>query len=325
MRASRLLSILLLLQTRGRMSAQALAAEVEVSIRTIYRDIEHLSAAGVPVTAERGATGGFQLLDGWRTRLTGLTPSEAQALFVAGLPGPASQLGLGEAMASAQLKLLAALPTAWQADARRVASRFHLDPVGWYREAARVDHLRAVAEAVWNERRLKIRYESWKGEVNREIDPLGLVLKAGEWYLVARSGGEARSYRLSNILELTVREERFARPPKFDLARFWIASTTRFEVEIYRDTAVVRVSPVGLKRLRGFNAAVAEAVDRAEKAPDTKGWVRVTIPIESIDRAAWELMKLGAEGEVLEPEGLRGRIADTASQLAAMYSRRRDR
>src|SRR5216683_2126963 len=137
MRASRLLTILMLLQTSGRMSAQALAAEVEVSIRTVYRDIDELSAAGVPVYAERGRAGGFQLLEGWRTRLTGLTEPEARALFLAGLPGPAAELGLGDVMAAAQLKLLAALPADWQADARRVSARFHLDPVGWFRSAKR--------------------------------------------------------------------------------------------------------------------------------------------------------------------------------------------
>src|SRR5471032_1552863 len=199
MRAGRLLSILMLLQSRGRMSAQSLADEVEVSVRTVYRDIDHLSAAGVPVTVERGAAGGFELLDGWRTRLTGLTPSEAQAVFMAGAPGPAAQLGLGDAAASAQLKLLAALPAAWQAGARRVSSRFHLDPVGWYQSAARVDNLPAVAEAVWSERRVDIRYESWKGMVDRRIEPLGLVIKAGEWYVVANAGKETRTYKLSNI------------------------------------------------------------------------------------------------------------------------------
>src|SRR4051812_48857737 len=143
MRASRLVSILMLLQTRGRVSARTLADHLEVSIRTIYRDIDELSAAGVPVVVERGATGGFELLDGWRTTLTGLTPHEAQSLFVSGLPGPAVELGLGDTMASAQLKLLAALPDAWQAETQRVSARFHVDLVGWYRRVGPVEHLRA--------------------------------------------------------------------------------------------------------------------------------------------------------------------------------------
>ncbi|TWT06071.1 YafY family protein [Reyranella sp. CPCC 100927] len=320
MRASRLLSILMLLQTRGRMSAEALAAEVEVSVRTIYRDIDQLSAAGVPVYAERGCTGGFALLDGWRTRLTGLTAPEAQALFLAGLPGPASELGLGEVMQAAQLKLLAALPTDWQADARRVSARFHLDPVGWFSGPRQVDHLPAIAEAVWTDRRLKVRYESWNAITSGEIEPFGLVLKAGIWYLVARAGGKLRTYRLSNILELTVLDAGFHRPATFDLAQHWTASTQSFETQIYRDTALLRASPRGLKLLAGLSPAVADAIARAPKTADARGWIRVVIPIESVEHAAQELLRLHAEAEVLEPAALRQRLGDTARQLAALYA-----
>lgn len=320
MRASRLLSILMLLQAKGRMSAPALAAEVEVSLRTIYRDIDELSAAGVPVYAERGRAGGFQLLDGWRTRLTGLTAPEAQALFLAGLPGPAAELGLAELMEAAQLKLLAALPADWQGDARRVGARFHLDPVGWFRSAAPTDHLPAIAEAVWTERRLKIRYESWNGIVDREIEPLGLVLKAGIWYLAAGIGDDKRTYRLCNILGLSVLDERFTRPPDFDLADYWATSTQRFEAEIYRDTATLRVSPRGLKLLRELSAAIAEAAASAAEPPDDEGWTRLVIPIESIDHAARELVRLGAEAEVLAPAPLRARIGETARRLALLYA-----
>ena len=313
MRASRLLTILMLLQTRGRMSAPALADELEVSIRTLYRDIDQLSAAGVPVYAERGRAGGFQLLDGWRTRLTGLTAAEAQAMFLAGLPGPAAQLGLGDAMAAAQLKLLAALPADWQADARRVSSRFHLDPVGWYRQAAPTDHLPSVAEAVWGEHRLKIRYDSWRGTVEREIDPLGLVLKAGDWYLVGRVGGDPRTYRLSNILELAVLDQSFVRPADFTLADYWTASTRRFEAELKRETARVRLTPRGVTQLRNLGLASVETM------PEPDGRAIVTLTIETIELAAQELLRLGAEAEVLEPPALRRRMAETAARLAALY------
>src|SRR5258706_16347446 len=238
MRASRLLSILMHLQAHGRVSAQALAEKAGVSVRTVYRDIDHLSASGVPITVERGAAGGFELLDGWRTRLTGFTPSEAQAVFMAGAPGAAAQLGLGDAAASAQLKLLAAMPPEWQADARRVSSRFHLDPAGWYQSTSNVNHLPEVAQAVWSERRLDIRYDSWKALVERRIEPLGLVMKAGQWYVVANAAGDPRTYKLSNILEIKVRAETFKRPRHFDLARHWAASIARFEAGPYHAAAV---------------------------------------------------------------------------------------
>jgi len=321
MRASRLLTMLMLLQTRGRMSAQALADEVEVSVRTVYRDADELSAAGVPIYAERGRSGGFQLLDGWRTKLTGLTAEEAQAMFLTGLPGPAAELGLGEAMAAAQLKLITALPADWREDARRVSSRFHLDPAGWYRGADRADRLPAIARAVWNERRLKFTYESWSGVVERTVDPLGLVLKAGAWYLIGAVEGAARTYRVSNILELEATDDAFARPADFDLGAFWTASTARFEAELHRDEAVVRLSPRGFHTLRQeAAAAVVEALDSASEPPDEDGWRKVTLPIESVDHAAGQFGRLGAEVEVLFPLALRERMADTARKLAALYA-----
>ncbi len=319
MRASRLLSVMMLLQARGRISAQALADELEVSVRTVYRDVDHLSAAGVPVTATRGAAGGFELLDGWRTRLTGLTAHEAQAMFLAGAPSAAEQLGLGEAAESAQLKLLAALPPQWQADARRVGSRLHLDPVGWYRSADRAEHLDAVAQAVWTDRRLRIRYEGWKGVSDRVIEPLGLVQKAGAWYVVARSNKQMRTFRLSGIQQLEVRPGKFARPRNFDLPKHWAASIERFEAGIYRGTAVLRITARGLQRLKGWSAAVAEAADRTQTIADADGWSEVTIPIESIDYAALELLRLGSEAEVLKPIELRKLVASTVRALAQIY------
>ena len=319
MRASRLLSLLMLLQSRGRVSAQALAEALEVSVRTIHRDIDELSAAGVPVWADRGRLGGFQLQPGWRTRVDGLTAPEAQAMVLGGLPGPAAELGLGEAMASAQLKLLAALPEGWREDARRVSARFHLDPIDWYRGPSATDHLPAIAQAVWSERRVAMRYESWKGEVSRRVDPLGLVLKAGIWYLAAQVGNGVRTYRLSNILDLTLTGEPFARPADFDLAAWWQASTQRFEKELAVDTAQLRVSASGMKALRDLGAAVAQAAEASASAPDESGWRRVTIPIESIPHAAAQVLRLGAQAEVLKPAALRRALLERVSAVAALY------
>ena len=322
MRASRLLSILMLLQTRGRLSAHVLAAELEVSVRTIYRDVDQLSATGVPVWAEIGRLGGIQLRDGWRTQLTGLTAPEARAVFLAGLPGPAAELGLGEAMSLAQMKLLAALPADAQADAQRIALRFHLDASDWFRAAAAPATLQAVAGAVWNSRRLALRYESWKRVSEQVLEPLGLVLKAGTWYVAARSAGrsEPRPYRLGAIVSLRVLDETFAPPPRFDLAAWWRESTARFEAGLYTDTATLRVSEEGFERLCHFSSAVARAAaDNAE--PDAEpGWVRTVVPIESLAHASHEMLRLGDQAEILAPAALRQALHSTAAAMLQRHA-----
>jgi predicted DNA-binding transcriptional regulator YafY len=327
MQASRLLSILMLLQSRGRVSARALADEFEVSVRTIYRDVDRLSASGVPIWAEQGRHGGFQLRDGWRTMLDGLTAPEAQAVFLAGLPGPAAELGLGEALASAQLKLMAALPPEWQDDAQRVGSRFHLDPVDWYREAsAPGERLALIARAVWQPERIAVRYESWQGVSERELEPLGLVLKAGSWYVIARSanpGGPAkppRTYRLQSMLELKPLGQPFTRPRGFDLAAYWRESMRRFEAELFRGEARLAVSPRGLRHLGEQGSAIAEAArSSARPDPHRQGWVEVQIPIESAEHAAGQLLRLGADAIVLGPKDLRERMIDRLRAMAALY------
>lgn len=322
MRASRLLSILLLLQTRGRTTAEALAAEFEVSVRTIYRDIDQLSAAGAPVYADRGRAGGFQLMDGYRTRLTGLTDAEAETLFLGGLSGPAAQMGLSGAVTTMQLKLLAALPPERQAAAERLAGRFHLDPVGWYQNPDEAERLPAIAQAVWNSRRIIVRYESWKGRVARTLEPLGLILKGGLWYLAARPAGsgrrEPRTYRVSNILSLEALEEGFGRPPDFDLAAWWAETSRRFEAEIFTGQARLRLTAEGLKRLARLGTEQARIA--AGATPGADGRVEVAVPIESVGHAAVDFLRLGAEAEVLAPPELRDAMAAAARRLAALYA-----
>ena len=327
MRAGRLLSVLMLLQGRGRLTAQAIAEELQVSTRTILRDLDHLSTSGVPIWAERGRNGGFQLREGWSTRLTGLTEPEAQALFLAGLPGPAAELGLGDAVASARLKVLAALPADWRSDAQRVSSRLHVDPIDWFRASTRAEHLATVAEAVWRSRRLTMRYESWSGVKDREVDPLGLVLKAGVWYLVARpaKSDEARIFRLSNVASPTVLKHGFSYPVQFDLAAYWAVATRRFEASIYHDQAKLLVSPRGLALLQGFPAAIADAATRsARPAARPRNWLRVTIPIESVEHASHQLLRLGAEASVQAPLELREKVKQISLRLVEMYSHGRE-
>lgn len=321
MRASRLLSILLLLQTRGRMTAEALATEFEVSVRTVYRDIDQLSAAGAPVYAERGRDGGFRLLDGYRTRLTGLTDAEAETLFLGGLAGPAAQMGFSQALMTMQLKLLAALPPERQAAAERMAGRFHLDPVGWYQTDEETKRLPALAQTVWTCRRIVVRYESWKGPVERTLEPLGLILKAGVWYLAARPADgvarEPRTYRVSNILDLAVEETVFERPDPFDLVAWWAEASARFERDLFTGEARLRMSAEGRNRLARlgprYAAIVAEAGVR-------DGLVEQVVPIESIEHATIDFLRLGAEAEVLEPPALREAMSETARRLVATYS-----
>jgi predicted DNA-binding transcriptional regulator YafY len=319
MRASRLLSILLLLQNRGRMTAQALADEFEVSVRTIYRDIDELSAAEVPVYADRGPNGGFELLDGYRTKLTGLSPREASTLFLAGLPGPAAELGLADVLTTAQLKLTAALPEGARATANQVSARFHLDPVGWFNSAGPAQLLPAIASAVWTDACLDIRYKRYTKTVSRSVWPLGLVLKGGVWYLVAQVGEATRTYKVSNILELSVSGEHFERPKDFDLVRFWTLAVRAYEVGLFRAVAVVRLSPHGLQKIDQLGTAVAEAAVESAGPPDADGWLKVVIPIESVDQAASDLARLGADAMVLEPTELREQLAKTARQVVALY------
>lgn len=316
MRASRLLSILILLQLRVRLTAEALAEEFEVSVRTIYRDIDALSAAGIPVYGDRGPGGGFQLLDGYRTRLTGLAAGEAEALMMIGLPGPAAALGLGGAAARVRGKLLASLPAAGSAEAGRMAARFHVDPVDWYHADEPVRHLPAVARAVLDQRVVTMTYESWTGVRDWRVEPLGLVLKAGAWYLVARGAGQARMFRVSNILEQAVTEEAFERPEDFDLPGWWLAELRRFEADLRPHSAILRASPLGLKRLAKLGAYAAEAVAAAEP-PAMDGWALLRLPFEHIEQAALLLLGVGPEIEVIEPVQIRDELLGLAKQISA--------
>jgi predicted DNA-binding transcriptional regulator YafY len=317
MRASRLLSMLILLQLRGRQSATVLAREFEVSVRTVYRDIDHLSAAGVPIYAARGRHGGVALLEGWRTRLTGFTAAEAEALALTGAAAAAADLGLSDAAAAAQLKLLASLPADAGASAARIAERFHLDPVRWYGRAAPADLLATLAPLVWSGRRLRVRYESWKDVVERDVDALGLVLKAGDWYLVAAVDGQPRTYRVGAIQGLEALAQAARRPPGFDLGRYWAAWTRDFEARLIVGSARVRLSPAGLRLLRDVSPAAADAVDSA--CADADGWRTAAIPVETPAVAARQLLRLGAEIEVLSPPALRSAIAREAAAVTKLY------
>jgi predicted DNA-binding transcriptional regulator YafY len=319
MRAGRLLNILVLLETGRRVSARDLAQACEVSLRTIYRDVDALSAAGIPIMADRGAEGGYRLLEGYRVRLNGLSASEAEALFFAGLPGPARDLGLGAALTVAENKLLAALPKDLRQSAERVRSRFLFDTPAWFEQAEELPHLSKVAQAVWKQNRLAFQYQSWRGAKRRLVDPLGLVLKAGAWYLVGQVGSSVRSYRIARMSGIEVAAETFMRPEGFDLATYWKEATKRLDAELNPRSARIRVSREGFTLLPHAVNPYAWKCAVIDPDTDRMGWRTVTLPVGNDPLAQFDLLRLGAEIEVIEPLDLRAAMAKTTARLAQIY------
>ncbi len=315
------MEIVLLLQTRGKLTARQLSEALEVSVRTVYRDMEALSAAGVPVYAGAGHDGGYQLLGGYRTKLTGLTAGEAESLFLTGLPEAARDLGFGPAAGAARLKLMAALPEPLRGRAARTAARFHLDAPSWYRDAEAAPHLGAVADAVWNQLPVRLRYERWAEphRVERVVEPYGLVLKAGHWYLVAADRGRYRTYRVARILDAVAGSEPFDRDESFDLVAHWEDYRADFDRRRLSGRAVLRVSPAILAALPDLVEPTVLAAAQRTAVPQPDGWVRVEIPVEAPDPAVGQLLRLGAGVEVLGPPDLRARMVQAVAALAATY------
>jgi predicted DNA-binding transcriptional regulator YafY len=320
MLASRLISILMVLQARQRVSAQELASELEVSVRTIYRDVDQLSAAGVPVYAERGRGGGFLLREGYRTQLTGLTPDEADTLLLAGLSGPAADLGLESALASAERKMLAALPAGQAGRAVAARQRVLLDPVGWHRRVERPPHLALLAQALWTQRRVSLHYESWTADTTRTVNPLGLVIKAGVWYLVAGTEQSQRTYKVGQIVSMQISAERFDAPRQFDLARYWSAQLKRFEAQLFRERATLRISPEAMCRIERLGPGAGQAAHAV--TPDSSGWRVAEVPIEGIEHSALEILGFGASLEVVAPRALRERVTELAAEVSGLYAPR---
>jgi predicted DNA-binding transcriptional regulator YafY len=329
MRADRLLSLLMLLQTRGRMTAQALAHELEVSERTIYRDMEALSAAGVPVYADRGPNGGCSLLDNYRTTLTGLTQDEVRALFMVSIPAPLDALGVSEGLKTARLKLSAALPGVRRQDERLASQRIHLDSTWWSLPDEPTPHLQTLHEAVWQSQRLHITlqltYGFFETRIERQIDPYGLVAKASVWHVVGATGERVRVYRAAQVLAAEPTGERFERPADFDLATFWKNWCAEYEANRPRSPVTARVASDFIPLLyRYFGEGLRPAVEQAQ--PDAEGRLILTLTFESLEEARLRLLGLGQAIEVLEPEALRCSIVDFASQTLSQYgsANRRD-
>lgn len=319
MRADRLLSIVLLLQAHRQLTSRALAERLEVSERTIHRDMEALSFAGIPVVAERGSSGGWTLLGEYRTNLTGLNEAEIQSLFVTQPPKLLADLRLEKASEGALLKLLAALPAMYRQGAEHARRRIHIDTAGWARHDEAVPLLPVLQEAIWSERKLRIRYQRGPGcdAVERELDPLGLVAKGGAWYLVAGVSGELRSYRISRVSSAEVIDQPATIPAGFDLAAFWEQSAVAFKSALPNYLAKFRVAPEVFPRLRfaGRFARVGEAVET-----DEDGWLRVSVGFDVEEMACEYALGFGPNLEVLEPPSLREKVIAAAKQVVEFYS-----
>jgi len=318
MRADRLVSIMLLLQIHKRLTAQDLARRLEVSQRTIHRDMEALSGAGIPVFAERGSGGGWSLVEDYRTSLTGLKKDEILALFLSTPSRLLADLGLEKASGAALTKLRASLPDIYQRTAEYGLQRIFIDTEGWNQYEESATALPAIQRAIWSDQKLKITYDRGNGcdSFERVVDPLGLVAKRSVWYLVAAFDGQVRSYRVSRITNPSILEDKVERPKSFDLETFWRQSTASFKTRLPRYRARLRVSPTITPRLR-FAGRFARIENIA--SPDPDGWAEVWILFQFEHEACEFALGFGTDVEVLEPDGLRKLVLVRARAVAEFY------
>lgn len=321
MRASRLVHLLLVLQRRGHVTAADLAEELEVSVRTIYRDIEALGMAGVPIVTESGPGGGVSLIGGYETRLTGLSGDEAAAIGLAGVPGAAAELGLGSVLVAAQAKVDAALPPELRSRAVRVRERFLVDAPGWFQRPTPVPMLPALSAAVWDGKAVELRYDRRDRVVRRRVDPLGLVLKGSAWYLVAAAQRPAglRSFRIDRVRSVRALDRPAHRPESFDLAAAWAEMQAGFEQQLRSYRVVARMARADVPRLRAAlpEPSSSHAIEQAASADGDP--CTFVIESESLQVAHGELLRLGAAIEVLEPAELRAALRRTGEAMAAAH------
>lgn len=325
MRADRLISLLMLLQTHGRLTADELAERLEVSPRTIYRDLDALSASGVPVYAERGPQGGCMLMESYRTNLTGLKEDEVRALFMFAVPGLLADLGADKASESALLKLTAALPAPFQQDAQRIQARLFLDPAAWFQQEEPAPFLPLLQTAVFSDRRLRLVYRRADGQwIKRLVDPYGLVAKAGIWYLVGSVyAGHPQTFRVSRVQEAELSDSRIHRPASFNLAAYWTQWCAQFEAQKEKVQVQIRVAPDAVSRLIRFLGEGLYNYLAQPGVADDHGFVTLPLAFDSLEAACEQLMGLGTAVEVLSPLELREEIRQTAVALAAHYSQPR--
>jgi predicted DNA-binding transcriptional regulator YafY len=317
MRADRLLSILLLLQVNHSLTARELAQRLEVSERTIHRDMEALGAAGIPVLAERGVGGGWRLLDDYHTDLTGLNDAEIQALFLTTPPQLLADLGMGRAADAGMIKLLAAMPSFSRRSAEYARQRIYIDVGGWRQSEDSVALLPIIQDAVWRDWRVRIWYERADGSsVERLVDPLGLVAKGSLWYLIAAVDGDIRTYRVSRVRAAQLADEPCVRPADFDLATYWEQSSAQFKANLPRYRATLRTEPAVVRRMR---AEGRYARIEHEGQPEADGRVQLEVLLEGQQHAREYVLGFGAQVEVLAPAELRVQIIEAAAAITALY------
>lgn len=320
MRADRLISIVLLLQTRGSLSAKELAQELEVSERTIYRDIYALNQAGIPVYTIKGPGGGIFLVENYRTTLTGLTNEQLQALLMLNIPQPLVQLGAGEALKTALLKLTASLPPTRSEEEELLQQRFYLD---WESESSTehsVAFLDTLRQGVWQDRRIRLIYKPhYWAEVDQVVDPLGLVAKGNLWHLVCLHGDHLRALNIETIIDAHLLDEHFIRPADFKLGEFWGTWLSFVATNRPKFATQVRISPSLAEELPRLLGKSANKAIQDASQPDNNGWLTINLNFDTLETARSRLLALGGAVEVLEPEALRLSIADFAQQISAVY------
>ena len=321
MRADRLLSIMLLLQANRQMTSRDLASRLEVSERTIHRDMEALSGAGIPVTAARGSGGGWSLLGDYRTSLTGLNEAEIQSLFLTKPAKLLADLHLEKAADGAMLKLLASLPSTFRRGAERARQRIHVDVSGWSRREEAVPFLPVLQEALWMERKLSIKYE--RGEncehVERLISPLGLVAKGSVWYLVGAVDGHVRTYRVSRVAHAEVLDEAAPIPVDFNLAEYWEQSASTLKSSTPNYLASFWVAPSVVLRL-SFAGRFARVKETDET--DARGWKKVHVGFDVEEMACEYAVSFGPNLEVIEPVTLREKVIAMTQATLKFYANR---
>ncbi|WP_033292989.1 helix-turn-helix transcriptional regulator [Amycolatopsis jejuensis] len=317
MRAERLVALLFTLHRKRAGTVGELANELGVTERTLRRDLAALREAGVPLWSEPGRHGGVRLVDGWRSRLDGLTSREAVALLALDVPDALAGLGLGTAVAAAHAKVSASMPAQLQEQARTVAGRFHLDAQAWFRSPDDAAALPAVAKAVWTQRRLDVRYRRRDKVTRRTLDPMGLVLKAGVWYLVARVDETLRTYRVSRLEAVAETGETFERPAEFSLADWWRTSSAEFEKMPLPLRVTARLDSAAVRAMRRvFGEEQVNEVLVSLSPPDDNGWVVAEFTLEGKEVAVGQLTALGPGVEVVAPPEIRAAVADFGRALA---------